>query len=142
MTKIWRIMVASLALSLPLVAWAEGEYIDLYPKTLSDINLILETLDGSINAGADAPPIVMMLHGPQAGRFLRGNYAANKALVDQTAKLAAYGVLEVRICQTWLNKNNHKNDELFPFVSPVPYGAGELARLQEEEGYTEFTVDL
>ena len=84
----------------------------------------------------------MMLHGPQADRFLRSSYARNKMLVDQTAKLAAYGVLEVQICETWLRRNKHNRDELFPFVSPVPFGQDVLTRLAEEEGYTEFSLDL
>lgn len=127
------------------VAFASGEFIDIYPKTEQDIELILETLEGNIqapSADSSTPPILMMLHGPQAELFLRSTYSSNKMLVDQTAKLAAYGVLEVQICELWLRRNNHSKTELFPFISTVPYGASELTRLEEEEGYTEYSIDL
>ena len=134
---LWALAVISNA------AWADGEFIDIAPKNESEIKLVLDTLEESINTpGEDLPPIVMMLHGDEAHRFLRSNYEANKDLVDQAAKLAAYKVIRVQICSAWLAKNNYQTDQIFPFVSPVPYGAGELARLAEEERYTEYSVNL
>ncbi len=135
--------LASIAITLSAHAQAMGQFIDIFPKTEDDIRLILSTLDEAINSTeASGPPIVMMLHGPQADRFLRSSYAHNKMLVDQTAKLAAYGVLEVQICETWLRRNKHSHEELFPFVAPVPFGRDVLTRLAEEEGYEELSVDL
>lgn len=127
-----------------LGAHAEGEFIDIYPKSEQEIRLVLDAVEERL-ASADTdqpPPIVLMLHGPEAARFLRSGYAQNKILVDQAAKLAGYGLIDVKICSTWLKKNKHDNTELFPFVSPVPFGQGELDRLQAEEGYKEFAVTL
>ena len=124
-------------------AAANGEYIDIAPKSAEQIQLVLDTLDETINNTVEGlPPIVMMLHGDEAHRFLRRNYADNKAMIDQSAKLAAYNVVKVQICATWLKSNNYDNSDLFPFVSPVPYGAAELERLASEEGYTEYSVNL
>lgn len=124
-------------------AAANGEYIDIAPKSAEQIQLVLDTLDATINNNVQGlPPIVMMLHGDEAHRFLRRNYADNKALIDQSAKLAAYNVVKVQICATWLRSNNYDESELFPFVSPVPYGAAELDRLASEEGFTEYSVNL
>lgn len=124
-------------------AVADGEYIDIAPKSAEQIQLVLDTLDETINNEVEGlPPIVMMLHGDEAHRFLRRNYADNKAMIDQSAKLAAYNVVKVQICATWLRSNNYDDSELFPFVSPVPYGAAELERLASEEGYTEYSVNL
>lgn len=124
-------------------AWADGEFIDIAPKNQQEVQLVLDTLEASINNNIkDLPPIVMMLHGDEAHRFLRRNYEANKALIDQTAKLAAYNVIRVQICATWLAGNNYDSSELFPFISTVPFGAGELERLASEEGYTEYSVNL
>lgn len=129
--------------SLPRTAHAEGQFIDIAPKSKADIELILNTLDDAIaNNESALPPIVMMLHGQEAHRFLRGNYPANKALVDQAAKLAAYKVIKVQICSVWLKNNNYGSDALFPFVEAVPFGAGELERLAREEGYIEWSVSL
>lgn len=126
-----------------VAAWAEGEFIDIEPKNEAEIQLVLDTLEASIIASDEGlPPIVMMLHGKEAHKFLRSNYPDNKALVDQTAKLAAYNVIKVQICATWMANNQHGEDELFPFVSTVPYGQAELDRLAAEEGYTEYSVSL
>ena len=135
---------AALALLAAWPAQAQGQYVDLYPKTVEDLKTILDTLEGSIeHAQQDAtPPIVVMLHGKEANRYVRGNYQANKAIVDQTAKLAAYNVIDVKICETWMRKNDYDSADLFPFVSTVPYGAAELKRLADEESYTEYSIDL
>ena len=124
-------------------AWATGEFIDIQPKNLAEIQLVLDTLEATIiEVDEVLPPIVMMLHGQEAHRFLRSNYSANKAMVDQTAKLAAYNVIKVQICLTWMASNMYEEDELFPFVSTVPLGKAELARLASEEGYTQYSVSL
>jgi intracellular sulfur oxidation DsrE/DsrF family protein len=123
--------------------FADGQYIDIAPKSQTEVQLVLDTLDASItNNATDLPPIVMMLHGDEAHRFLRGNYEDNKALVDQTAKLAAYQVIQVQICATWMRMNGYQQSDLFPFVTSVPLGVAELERLATEEGYSEYTVDL
>jgi len=133
--------VASLTWATP--ALADGRYIDIAAKNVEEIQLVLDTLDASIdNNLTDLPPIVLMLHGNEANRFLRSNYGANKNLVDQAAKLAAYNVVQVQICATWLEQNDHRSSDLFPFVSSVPFGAGELERLASEEGYTQYSVGL
>lgn len=121
-----------------------GQFIDLMPKTDAEVNLILETLETAINdnQAAGLPPIVMMLHGNQAHRFLRPNYDRNKQLIDQAAKLAAYGVLDVKICETWMKGNDYSAKDLFPFVNSVPLGTAELERLSDEEGYTEYSVSM
>ena len=120
------------------------EFIDLMPKTDAQVDLILDTLDAAVteDAGEALPPIVMMLHGPQAHRFLRPNYQEHKATIDRTAKLAALGVLDVKICATWLKGNNYDKEDLFPFTNSVPLGSAELERLSDEEGYTEFSVSM
>jgi intracellular sulfur oxidation DsrE/DsrF family protein len=124
-------------------AYAEGQYIDIAPKTQAEIQLVLDTLDATVNSHeTNLPPIVMMLHGDEAHRFLRGNYAANRSLVDQTAKLAAYNVIKVQICATWMSANQYDASDLFPFVSTVPLGVAELERLSSQEAYTEFSVNL
>ena len=53
-----------------------------------------------------------------------------------------FNIINVQVCSAWLSNNNYDAADLFPFISPVPYGADELERLAENEGYTEFSVDL
>ncbi len=124
-------------------AWSEGFYVDLFPKSKADIELIFDTLEaGAEISRTDEPPVVIMLHGKEAGRFLRSSYTENKSLIDQAAKLTAYQLIDVKICETWMRNNGHSTTDLFPFVSTVPYGQAELERLAEEESYTEYDVDL
>ena len=73
---------------------------------------------------------------------MRQNYAQNKALVDLTAKLSAFEVIEVQVCEMWLEENGYSAQDLFPFTESVPFGAGELERLMQEENFTEYSIDL
>jgi intracellular sulfur oxidation DsrE/DsrF family protein len=133
-----------LAMLLVTPAWADGQYVDLYPKSIDDLRTILNALEDTVtDARADGDaPVVVMLHGKEAHRFVRKNYQQNKAIVDQTAKLAAYDVIDVKICETWMRSNDYEHGDLFPFVSTVPYGAAELERLEDEEDYTELRISL
>ncbi len=124
-------------------AMAIGQYVDVAPKDKQEVKRVLETLATTITAAnADTPAIVVMLHGEAAHYFMRANYGANKALVDQAAALAAFNIISVQVCAAWLRNNSYTSADLFPFINPVPYGADELKRLADSEGYTEFSVDL
>lgn len=125
-------------------AWADGQYIDIYPKSAAEIRIVLDAVSAQLEdqAAEPPPPIVMMLHGAEAARFLKSQYPANRDLVDQSARLSAFGLIDVQICETWLRANDHGTDELFPFINPVPFGAAELDRLRQEEAYTEYEVGL
>lgn len=122
----------------------QGEYIDIYAQSEDDIKLILDTLNqrADLQTSEPVPPIVMLLHGPEAMRFLRSYYSENMSLVDSAAKLSAYGLLDVRICETWMRRNKHGQDELFPFIDTVPFVPREIKRLEKEEEFAEFSVDL
>ena len=144
------LVISAFAINQPtLAAEAEnaisspGQYIDVFPKNGEQIELILQTLEESIEQdNPDAPPITMMLHGPAADYFVRQNYADNKDLIDQTAKLVGHKVIQVQMCETWLRNNKYDNADLYPFINTVPFGRTELRRLKKEEGYTEYSVDL
>ena len=126
-----------------LSAAADDFYVDVAPKTEADIRLVLQTLEARVAdpTAESPPPIIMILHGAEAGRFLRSGYPQNKAMVDLAAQLSAYGLLDVQICETWMRNNAYDRSELFPFISTVPFAPDEVQRLQDE-GYSEFSVDL
>ena len=122
--------LAWIALTFAPLAAAQGQFVDIEPKSVNEIQFVLDTLEKTISDDLrDVPPVVMMLHGNDAHRFLRKNYGANKSLVDQAAKLAAYDVIKVQICAAWMAHNEHNADDLFPFITTVPYGAGELEQV-------------
>lgn len=82
-------------------------------------------------------PIAIVLHGPEAKVFVKANYPMYKPLVDLAAKLDAFNVVDVKICERWMGRNNIKKDELPPFVETVRYGPAEKSRLIKA-GYQAF----
>lgn len=82
-------------------------------------------------------PIAVVLHGEEIKAFVRSNYRDNKALVDLAARLDAFNVIDVKVCQRWMGANGISAGDLPPFLEPVPWGAGERKRLQQA-GYGYF----
>jgi intracellular sulfur oxidation DsrE/DsrF family protein len=82
-------------------------------------------------------PIAVVLHGEEIKAFLRSNYRDNKSLVDLAARLDAFNVIDVKVCQRWMGANGITAGDLPPFLEPVPWGAGERKRLQQA-GYGYF----
>ncbi len=82
-------------------------------------------------------PIAIVLHGPEANVFVKQNYTMYKSLVDLAAKLDAFNVVDVKICERWMGSNNIEKGQLPPFVETVPYGPAEEQRLIKA-GYQEF----
>jgi intracellular sulfur oxidation DsrE/DsrF family protein len=82
-------------------------------------------------------PIAVVLHGEEIKAFVRSNYRSNKELVDLAARLDAFNVIDVKVCKRWMGANGIMANQLPPFVEPVPYGMGEIERLQKA-GYAYF----
>jgi len=70
--------------------------------------------------------------------LLRENYASHRATVDLAAKLSAFGIIELKVCETWMGGNRVSASQLPPFIGTVPYGPTERRRLIEEQGYVYF----
>ena len=62
------------------------------------------------------------------------NYEKNKELVDLAAKLDAFNVIDLKICEKSLSSRGVSQDEIPSFIEPVPYAPDEIKRLTEE-GY-------
>jgi len=86
--------------------------------------------------GGDAS-VVLVLHGPEVEYFSIKNYDKYKDIVDQAARLDAFDVVDVRICQTMLGARGIEQHDLPSFIELVPYGPGEVERLKQE-GYVAF----
>lgn len=96
-----------------------------------------ESVVDSILAGEQVEPIQFVLHGDEVRFFFRRNYPQNKALVDRAARLDAFKVIDIKVCETWMRINNEGLSELYPFVDTVPFGPEEEKRLLSE-GYLYF----
>lgn len=86
--------------------------------------------------GRDAP-VAFLLHGEEARALFRQNYSENKTLVDLAAKLAAFEVIDMRVCETWMGGNRLDKDQLQPFVNTVLFAPLEKKQLRSE-GYIDF----
>lgn len=127
----------------PKVADRGGVYIETSQASREDLEALFEGLEEAI-AGEliEQEPIVVVLHGDDASAFVRQNYASNKMLVDQAALLDSYGLIDVRMCTTWLRSNGFDTRDLPPYIDPVRYGRDEVNRLVAE-GYSPYgSVDL
>lgn len=86
----------------------------------------------------DYDPVVIVLHGPEVGIFLRSQYQEHKHLVDLAARLTAFEVVDIRVCETSMGVLGRPVNELVPFVNTVPFGPAEVNRLISEEQYLYF----
>ncbi|WP_157954451.1 hypothetical protein [Saccharospirillum mangrovi] len=139
-----------MALLLPL-SWVQAESPSLevgdehwmaylQAHTAEEVSAILgraESLLDSADGYPSQTPIALILHGDETWAFLKSNYSTNRALVDQAARLEAYNVIDVQVCETWMRDNDVSADQLPPFVSTVPYGP-DVERELEAQGYDHF----
>jgi len=117
-------------------------YLEITPANRADLVQLLDTMEAALsseNQQTVTDPVVVILHGDEAFSFLKKNYAANKEIADRAALLDAYKVIEVRMCETWMNDNDVSSEELLPYIDTVPYAPDEIRRL-EAEGYQPFSA--
>ena len=86
--------------------------------------------------GEDAS-VILILHGPEVEFFSIKNYDRYKSIVDQAARLDAFDIVDVKICQTMMGVRGIEQNDIPSFIEQVPYGPGEVERLQQE-GYVTF----
>jgi intracellular sulfur oxidation DsrE/DsrF family protein len=110
-------------------------YLEVSPNGRDDLLALMSTLEGQLDQGLPmTDPVVVILHGSEATSFTSAGYASNRMLVDQAARLSAYRLIEVRMCETWMEENEVAPDDIPAFVETVPYAPEEIERL-EAKGY-------
>lgn len=103
--------------------------------TLTQVEEIFDK--GGIPSGTDSP-VVFLLHGNEAKTLFKQNYKQYKSVVDKAARLSAFGVVDIKVCETWADNKGLPVKNLQPFVATVPFVPSEKKRLLNEEGYTYF----
>lgn len=83
-------------------------------------------------------PVVLVIHGSEVGIFFKENYEMYKSIVDLAARLSAFNVIDIRVCETSARGLGLDLKTLFPFVDTVVYGPTEVVRLIEVEKYQYF----
>lgn len=89
------------------------------------------------DADSSLQPVVIVLHGDEIGLFKRSQYQANKELVDLAARLEAFNVVDLKVCEHWLVDQQVSAQALPAFLQTVPNGGQEVVRLQQA-GYASF----
>jgi intracellular sulfur oxidation DsrE/DsrF family protein len=121
-------------------ATGSGLIADIVVHTPDAVLDVLERLDELASRADGFPahePVVMVLHGDEAETFRRSNYLMYKEAVDRAARLEAFGLLDVRVCERWMRDEGVMQSDLPFFVDTVPDGAAEALRL-ERAGYVRF----
>ena len=121
--------MAATAQAVPLQS---PSFAQLSQHTPDELNALLMRADDLARASNFSPvePVTFVLHGDEIELFTRANYASNQSLVDLAARLDAFEVIDVRVCETWLRDNGVAASELPPFVETVPFGPTFQASLQ------------
>ena len=83
-------------------------------------------------------PVALLLHGPEAKVFLRENYELNREIVDLAARLSAFKIVDIKVCETWMGGEGIEGSGLHPFIETIPYAPGEEKEMLEEKGYVYF----
>lgn len=114
-----------------------GRLFDINVHTEEELELILQRVDALArgrDGEAQREPIALVLHGPEVAFFAARNHARYRDLVDLAAKLSAYELIDIRMCQTKMEELGIERGEIPPFIELVPYGPAESERLLQE-GY-------
>ena len=129
------IVVLAISLGSFAAAAADSFYLEVSPKSPGDLARLMDALEASFDeALVRREPVVIVLHGEEAGIFTRQSYAENRTLVDRAALLDAYNLIDMRMCETWMSNNNIQKSDLLPFIDTVPYAPEEIRKLRTE-GY-------
>jgi intracellular sulfur oxidation DsrE/DsrF family protein len=133
-------MAPSVEMPLPADAVPDKIVLDVSVHTIEGLRVLFDRAEELAMtpspAGEDAS-LVLVLHGPEVEFFSIRNYARYKEIVDQAARLDAFDVVDVRICQTMIGALGIEQTDIPSFIEQVPYGPGEVERLSQE-GYVAF----
>jgi len=91
-----------------------------------------ETLATTPNPAERPRQIALVLHGQEIENFRIKNYGDNRDIVDLAAKLDAFNVIDVKMCNTMMNMLNVEKQEIPAFIEIVPYGPAEVDRLEQQ----------
>ena len=114
--------------------------LDITVHTIDELKVLFDRAEQL--ALAPQPPggeasVVLVLHGPEVEFFSISNYDRYKDIVDQAARLDAFDVVDVKICQTMMEIRGIPRDDIPAFIEQVPLGTVEVERLVRE-GYVYF----
>lgn len=132
--------VIILALNASHAAAQEKRYADVADYSKEQVLELLKNAETVFNqspAGEISEPFPIVLHGSEIRLFNMSDYEQHKALVDKAAKLDAFGIVDIQICQTWMRYHSFSEDKLPRFVQTVENGVEKVQALKKA-GYASF----
>ena len=108
--------------------------------TAEELEALLNRVDEYVDKGDKFPsnePISVILHGPELQIFDRKNYKKYKHIVALAARLEAFNVIDVSVCQVQMQIDGINQGDIPAFVDTVPYGPAEVDKLLKK-GYEYF----
>jgi intracellular sulfur oxidation DsrE/DsrF family protein len=118
----------------------ERMVLDISVHTVEELQVLFdraEKLADKLSSGTQEASIVLVLHGPEVEFFSKKKYGEYKDIVDQAARLDAYAIVDVKICQAMMQVQGVERDDIPAFIEQVPLGRAEIDRLAGE-GYVYF----
>ena len=114
--------------------------LDITVHTIEELKVLFDRAEEL--AFAPQPPggeasVILVLHGPEVEFFSISNYDKYKDIVDQAARLDAFDVVDVKICQTMMEIKGIPRNDIPAFIEQVPLGSAEVEKLVRE-GYVYF----
>ncbi len=70
--------------------------------------------------------IVMVIHGPDIDWFTQQNYEHNRQLIDLAARLDAYDIIDMKVCEQTMSARGIVREDIPSFIESVPYGPTEI----------------
>ncbi len=128
-------------LTLNALAPANGYLARIFLNSPDDVESALLRAEELYRRGevtVDDEPLAFVLHGPEVQIFFKENYQKYSSIVDLAAKLSAFNVVDIKVCETRLGVLGQSNEALPPFIETVPFGPVEIERLLMEEQYVYF----
>ena len=114
--------------------------LDISVHTMEELRVLFdraEQLAMTPRPEGEEASVILVLHGPEVEFFSIKNYEKYKDIVDQAARLDAFDVVDVKICQTMMEIKGIPRDDIPAFIEQVPQGPAEVEKLLRE-GYVYF----
>lgn len=111
---------------------------DISVHTVDELRGVLqraEILVSQPKSASQPANIALMLHGPEIKYFSIGQYSQYKDIVDLAARLDAYNVVELKMCETAMKDFGIEKSDIPSFIEFVPNGEVELNQLSRR-GYS------
>jgi len=117
----------------PKAGTAQAVVLDIVLHDREEILKMLnraEKLAMTPNPAERPESISLVLHGPEIEHFQISHYDGNRDIVDLAAKLDAFNIIDVKMCNTRMSSMGIDKKDVPAFIDIVPYGPAEIERLQ------------